>query len=205
MRRRQIPGALSISTGAVPSPGSWARQNGAHLRCRFPGIDIPRPWRPRTTIDDFFKEFDDPIEAKVRPSPRGRRAPRCDAGERAPAGRDEIAARPIPLPSRRTRSFPPSCRSRARSPLPLMRTLADRTRGSLCPSSPVAASRWSCGHGPGATRWAGAGHSRASRRRPESTGHLLVPLLAFDRFGYRIGYGAGHYDRISRNCARASR
>ena len=24
---------------------------------------------------------------------------------------------------------------------------------------------------------------------------LLVPLLAFDRRGYRIGYGAGYYDR----------
>jgi len=24
---------------------------------------------------------------------------------------------------------------------------------------------------------------------------LLVPLAAFDRFGHRIGYGAGHYDR----------
>ncbi len=24
---------------------------------------------------------------------------------------------------------------------------------------------------------------------------LLVPLLAFDRFGGRLGYGAGHYDR----------
>ena len=25
--------------------------------------------------------------------------------------------------------------------------------------------------------------------------HLLVPLLAFDRRGFRLGYGAGHYDR----------
>ena len=24
---------------------------------------------------------------------------------------------------------------------------------------------------------------------------LLVPLLAFDRRGYRVGYGAGYYDR----------
>jgi 5-formyltetrahydrofolate cyclo-ligase len=24
---------------------------------------------------------------------------------------------------------------------------------------------------------------------------LLVPLLAFDRHGYRLGYGGGHYDR----------
>jgi 5-formyltetrahydrofolate cyclo-ligase len=25
---------------------------------------------------------------------------------------------------------------------------------------------------------------------------LLVPLLAFDRDGYRLGYGGGHYDRV---------
>ncbi|MCG6882553.1 MAG: 5-formyltetrahydrofolate cyclo-ligase [Silicimonas sp.] len=24
---------------------------------------------------------------------------------------------------------------------------------------------------------------------------LVVPMLAFDRFGHRLGYGAGHYDR----------
>ncbi|MGB1547853.1 MAG: 5-formyltetrahydrofolate cyclo-ligase, partial [Alphaproteobacteria bacterium] len=27
---------------------------------------------------------------------------------------------------------------------------------------------------------------------------LLVPLLAFDRFGHRLGYGGGYYDRTIR-------
>ena len=39
------------------------------------------------------------------------------------------------------------------------------------------------------------GHSRAeARSRGSRARHLLVPLLAFDRSGHRIGYGAGYYD-----------
>ena len=34
---------------------------------------------------------------------------------------------------------------------------------------------------------------------------LLVPLLAFDRRGWRLGYGGGFYDRTLRGCARARR
>lgn len=30
---------------------------------------------------------------------------------------------------------------------------------------------------------------------------VLVPLLAFDRFGHRLGYGAGFYDRFLASCA----
>jgi 5-formyltetrahydrofolate cyclo-ligase len=29
---------------------------------------------------------------------------------------------------------------------------------------------------------------------------ILVPLLAFDQKGYRVGYGKGYYDRFLRNC-----
>jgi 5-formyltetrahydrofolate cyclo-ligase len=29
---------------------------------------------------------------------------------------------------------------------------------------------------------------------------ILVPLLAFDRTGYRVGYGKGFYDKLLKNC-----
>src|SRR5437763_1185511 len=36
-----FPGALSTPSGAVPGLVPGLGQHGAHLRCRFPGIDTP--------------------------------------------------------------------------------------------------------------------------------------------------------------------
>ena len=45
-----------------------------------------------------------------------------------------------------------------------------------------------------------AGHPRAARDclevAPEAVDWVLVPGLAFDARGYRLGRGAGHYDRL---------
>ncbi|HEV7346684.1 5-formyltetrahydrofolate cyclo-ligase [Telluribacter sp.] len=35
---------------------------------------------------------------------------------------------------------------------------------------------------------------------PEELDAVLVPLLAFDRQGYRVGYGGGYYDRFLPQC-----
>ncbi len=35
---------------------------------------------------------------------------------------------------------------------------------------------------------------------PEEIDMVLVPLLAFDKRGYRVGYGKGHYDKFLKEC-----
>ena len=35
---------------------------------------------------------------------------------------------------------------------------------------------------------------------PEAVGLMLVPLLAFDEKGFRVGYGKGYYDKFIKNC-----
>lgn len=35
---------------------------------------------------------------------------------------------------------------------------------------------------------------------PEVIDLLIVPLLAFDKRGYRVGYGKGYYDKFLKNC-----
>jgi 5-formyltetrahydrofolate cyclo-ligase len=84
------------------------------------------------------------------------------------------------------------------SPLPLMRRLAD-AGASL--ALPVIAGRtqslvmraWSFGAPLVAGVW---GIREPPADVPEVFPDILiVPLLAFDRRGHRLGYGAGHYDR----------
>jgi 5-formyltetrahydrofolate cyclo-ligase len=83
------------------------------------------------------------------------------------------------------------------NPLPLMRKLADAGASFALPvvagrGKPLTLRAWMWGEPLVAGVW--------GIREPPPTAKetdpdiVLVPLLAFDRAGYRIGYGAGYYD-----------
>jgi 5-formyltetrahydrofolate cyclo-ligase len=83
------------------------------------------------------------------------------------------------------------------NPVPLMRRLAERGAQLALPvvkgrGEPLIMRGWSFGEGLESGVW---GIREPKAESPEVFPDiLLVPLLAFDRSGYRIGYGAGYYD-----------
>jgi len=84
------------------------------------------------------------------------------------------------------------------NPLPLLRRLAEAGTGLALPvvvgrGQPLVMRAWSFGAPLNAGVW-------GIREPPADAAEvfpdiLIVPLLAFDRAGNRIGYGAGYYDR----------
>jgi 5-formyltetrahydrofolate cyclo-ligase len=84
------------------------------------------------------------------------------------------------------------------NPLPLMRHFADAGASLALPvvagrTQPLTMRAWSFGAPLVAGIW---GIREPPTDAPEVFPDILiVPLLAFDRRGHRVGYGAGHYDR----------
>jgi len=119
------------------------------------------------------------------------------APERAAAA-ETIARRPFPLaiaPGAIVSGFSP-LKSEI-NPVPLMRRLSDSGAGLALPvvagkGKPLIMRAWGFGEPLDSGVWGiREPQPEAAEVAPDI---LLVPLLAFDRRGNRIGYGAGYYD-----------
>jgi 5-formyltetrahydrofolate cyclo-ligase len=114
------------------------------------------------------------------------------------AAAEAIAARPFPAaikPGSVVSGFMPM--KSEINPIPLMRKLADAGAALALPVAagkgrPLIMRAWSVGEPLASGVW---GIREPKPDAPEVFPDILiVPLLAFDRRGHRIGYGAGYYD-----------
>ena len=111
---------------------------------------------------------------------------------------EAIAARPFPLPiapGTIVSGFMPLASEI--NPLPLMQMLAGQGARLALPAiagrgQPLAMRAWALGAPLDRGQWGiREPKPEAAEVEPDI---LLVPLLAFDRAGHRVGYGAGYYD-----------
>ena len=136
----------------------------------------------------------------LKTSLRGEAAARRDAlpADVRSAAAEAIAARAFPIaitPALVVSGFMP-LKSEI-NPLPLMQKLAAAGARLALPrivgrGSPLSMRAWEFGAALDRGQW---GIREPTLEAPElDPDILLVPLLAFDRAGHRIGYGAGYYD-----------
>jgi 5-formyltetrahydrofolate cyclo-ligase len=128
------------------------------------------------------------------------------AAEARAAAAEIIAARPLPLPMRPGVIVSGYFAIRSEiNPLPLLRRFAEAGAGLALPTivgrgNPLRFRAWRFGEELVRGQW---GIREPKPDAPEVHPDILVmPLAAFDRRGYRLGYGAGYYD-LTLNALRA--
>jgi 5-formyltetrahydrofolate cyclo-ligase len=147
-----------------------------------------------------MNEMSDPL-AELKAAIRRDAVARRDALPAADrlAAAEAIAARPFPLtiaPGTVVSGFMPL--KTEINPLPLMRALGQRGAQLALPvidarGKPLIMRAFAFGDALNSGQWGiKEPKPEASEVAPDI---LLTPLLAFDRAGNRIGYGAGYYDR----------
>jgi len=158
---------------------------------------LQRPARLRTHSDMASSTFVEDSKAALRREAIARRDA-LPAKARQTAA-EVIAARAFPLavgPGVIVSGFMPL--GNEINPLPLMRRLAGEGARLALPAvagrgTPLIMRAWAFGEPLSAGVWGiREPPPEAAEVEPDI---LLVPLLAFGRSGYRVGYGGGYYDR----------
>ncbi len=185
---------LTILKGAVPDRTRGSGHMAPTYFCRFPGSKSDGLCGSALLMSDVDSTTE--LKAVIRRDAVARRDALPPA-ERATAA-ETIAARQFPLPimpGMIVSGFSP-LKSEI-NPLPLMRRLAAAGAQLALPvvagrGKPLIMRAFAFGDALASGQW-GIREPKADAAEV-APDILLVPLLAFDRRGHRIGYGAGYYD-----------